>query len=64
MITMYNVGETVIDTKKDSTGTVCGAIEYSCPIMYVLEDNEGNYYLQSEENLLEYTRDNMNKLGW
>ena len=64
MIALYNVGETVIDKKKDATATVCAAIDGSCPELYVLEDNDGNYYIQSEDNLLEYTRDNMNALGW
>ena len=50
------IGQWVIDTKKKITPTVCGEIPDTTPTLYVLEDEDGDYYIQSENYLIEYDK--------
>ena len=49
------IGNTVIDTQRKESVSICGVIEDSAPTIYVVDTYE-EIYLQKEENLIEYDK--------
>lgn len=55
MTPLFSRGEMVIDTKRKVSATVVAVIE-GTEIVYVLEDNYDDLYMEKESNLIEYDK--------
>lgn len=52
----FDSGDWVVDTKRKTAPTVCAVIRDSIPTLYILEDDDGNYYIENEQNLAVYDK--------
>lgn len=58
-MTLFNIGETIIDTSIDKVVTVIAIIPSSgnsLVDLYVLKPYDGPYYITDEENLIVYDK--------
>lgn len=56
---LFNIGETVINTKRNSVVTVTAVIpsgENSLVDLYILRENEDAYYITDAEDLIVYDK--------
>ena len=56
---LFNIGETVIDTKTHEAVEVIAIIptgHYSIMDLYVVESSEGEYYIRGESDLVVYDK--------
>lgn len=56
---LFNLGETIIDTKRNSVVSVVAVIpqgENSITDLYVLRENEDTYYITDSEDLIVYDK--------
>lgn len=58
---MFGVGCLVIDTKRKIAPTVCAVIADSQPTLYILSHEDYGYYIEEEDNLIEYDKYWFNK---
>lgn len=53
---MFNLGQWVIDTKKQDTVEVVTILEGGTETVYVLKDNNNDLYITGESNLISYDK--------
>lgn len=56
---LFSLGETIIDTKRNSVVSVVAVIpqgENSITDLYVLRENENTYYITDSEDLIVYDK--------
>ncbi len=52
----YGEGDWVIDTKRRSAPTVACVLPYGTRQLYVLQDGDGDYYIEDEDHLIPYDK--------
>lgn len=53
---MFQIDDWVIDTKRKTAPTVKAIFPNTSPVIYVLQDDEGEYYIEDEFKLIAYDK--------
>lgn len=53
---MFSEGQWVIDTKKQETVEIVTILEGGSETVYVVKDDENNFYVTGESNLIPYDK--------
>lgn len=53
---MFDLGQWVIDTKKQDTAEVVTILEGGTETVYVLKDDNNDFYITGESNLIPYDK--------